>query len=97
MLCDGTFKIASQIFEQLLNLNVFVDCKLFPVVYALLKRKNTETYLQVLRAVYAAATSQNICFCLSHFLMILKTEFYKPLMVCFSPVSSMTVYFIIDI
>lgn len=68
VLCDGTFKMVPHIFEQLFTLNIFVDCKLFPVVYALLKRKNAETYSRVLRAVHAAATARNVNFRPRHLL-----------------------------
>lgn len=54
-LVDGTFKVVPEIFYQLFIIHAVYRQHTVPVVYALLRRKNTETYRRLIEEIIKVA------------------------------------------
>lgn len=62
ILCDGTFKSVPGCFKQLYTLHGIIGGHLFPLVYALTCKKDTETYKTIFRHLKLAASRLNSTF-----------------------------------
>lgn len=60
--CDGTFYTAPPMFDSIFTIHAFVGTAMFPLVYSLLPKRDTATYVRLFTLLKQIANRQNINF-----------------------------------